>query len=80
MIHVFFLLVCDQSNIWCLFTNIAAEYTAQVPSTVAEGISHLKLSDKPTETRQSLQNGNNNLLQFVDSSECLTLVCHLLSA
>ena len=56
------------SNIYCLLTDTAAGCTDQFQSTVAEGISHLKLSGTLQATETSPQNGNNELLYFV---ECL---------
>ena len=48
-------------------SDTAAGYTDQLHPTVAEGISHLKLSDTLQATERSLQRGNNEVLYFVDS-------------
>ena len=60
--------VCECiSNLFCLLKDTAAWYTDQLHSTLAEGISHLKLSETLQASERSLQHGNNELLYFVDS-------------
>ena len=54
---------------WCLFINIADDYSDQLQSTAAEDISHLKLFDIQT-TENILPNGNESYLM---------LMSHLLS-